>query len=204
MLEIAWGTTELRANAQSEDPNILELRPNSNAYADSPRGIDADRAYWTNSEDGGVIPGPDGNKWMEASYYLEAEGDNTAWNGQSLTFSGTIGDVTLNNRYSTVAFIKTLDVDNDYATIQNTVESISSTRDFEWSLDILEGNYIAQMGFTISGLNANPNTQLGLIELTDLEATAVPEARIYALLAGFARSYLLRPAKAKLPEAKSF
>jgi len=79
-----------------------------------------------------------------------------------------------------------LDKDNGYATIQNTEESISSTGEFELSLDILEGNYIAQMGFTMSGINANPDTDWGNVELTDLEATAVPEASTYALLAGFA------------------
>jgi hypothetical protein len=180
----SWGTTDLRANAQGGDPTILDLRPNTNAYADSLRGTEADRVYWTNSDNGGVTPGPDGNKWMEASYFLEAP-DNTAWNGQSLTFSGTISDFTLNNRYSTVAFIKTLDVDDGYATVQNEEFSITSTGDFELSLDIQKGNnYVAQMGFTMSGLNANPNTDWGLVTLKNLEA--VPEPSTYALLAGFA------------------
>lgn len=186
-----WGTTDLRANAQAGDPTILELRPNTNAYSNSLFGADADRAYWTNSEDGGVTPGLDGNKWMEATYYLEAEGDNTAWNGQTLTFSGTISDFTLDNRYSTVAFIKTLDPNNGFNTIQNKefeISLVSATNDgaFELSLDIEEGDYVAQMGFTMSGLNANPNTDWGLIELRDLAATAVPEPSTYALLAGLA------------------
>jgi hypothetical protein len=182
-----WGTTDLRANAQGGDTTILDLRPNTNAYADSLRGTEADRVYWTNSDDGGATPGPDGNKWLEASYFLEAPDDNTAWNGKRLTFSGTISNFTLNNRYSTVAFIKTLDVDDGYATVQNEVFSITSTGDFELSLDIQEGNYVAQMGFTMSGLNANPNTDWGLVELKNLEATVVvPEPSTYALLAGFA------------------
>jgi hypothetical protein len=166
LFDQSWGTTDLRANAQAGDPTILELRPNTNAYSDSLFGADADRAYWTNSEDGGATPGPDGNKWMEASYYLEAEGDNTAWNGQTLTFSGTISDFTLNNRYSTVAFIKTLDPNNGYSIVQSTefaISLVSAINDgaFELSLDIEEGDYVAQMGFTMSGLNANPNTDWG-------------------------------------------
>jgi hypothetical protein len=40
------------------------------------------------------------------------------------------------------------------------------------------------MGFTMSGLNANPNTDWGLVTLKNLEA--VPEPSTYALLAGFA------------------
>ena len=39
----------------------------------------------------------------------------------------------------------------------------------------------------MSGINANPDTDWGNVELTDLEATAVPEASTYALLAGFVR-----------------
>ena len=176
-----WGIENLSASYVDD---TITLSPNTNAYRDM--ADDAGRAYWSNSPDGGITAGPDGNKWMEASYFLEAAGDNTAWNGQSLTFSGTISDFSLDARYSTVAFIKTLDIDNGYATIQNTEESISSTGEFELSLDILEGNYIAQMGFTMSGINANPDTDWGNVELTDLEATAVPEASTYALLAGFA------------------
>jgi hypothetical protein len=36
------------------------------------------------------------------------------------------------------------------------------------------------------GINANPDTDWGNVELSDLEATAVPEPSTYALLAGFA------------------
>ena len=81
-----------------------------------------------------------------------------------------------------------MDVDDGYATVQNEVFSITSTGDFELSLDIQKGNnYVAQMGFTMSGLNANPNTDWGLVELKNLEATVVvPEPSTYALLAGFA------------------
>lgn len=183
----AWETTKLRANAQGGDPTILDLRPNTNNHEDSFSGTEADRAYWTNSDDGGATPGPDGNKWLEASYFLEAPDDNTAWNGKRLTFSGTISNFTLNNRYSTVAFIKTLDANDGYATVQNEVFSITSTGDFELSLDIQKNNnYVAQMGFTMSGLNADRNTDWGLVELKNLEATVVPEPSTYALLAGFA------------------
>ena len=46
-----------------------------------------------------------------------------------------------------VAFIKNFGYRYRLYYHTNTVESISSTGDFELSLDILEGNYIAQMGF---------------------------------------------------------
>ena len=80
-----------------------------------------------------------------------------------------------------------MDVDDGWATVQNEEFSITSTGNFELSLDIEEGNYIAQMGFTMSGINANPDTDWGNVELKNLEATVVvPEPSTYALLAGFA------------------
>lgn len=177
-----WGAADLRA---SHTGDSLTLLPNTNGYADVVD--DAGRAYWTNSPDGGVTAGPDGNKWLEANYYLEATTpDNTGWNGQSLTFSGNIDGFTLDNRYSTVAFIKTLDVANGFSTVQNVEHSITSTGNFALSLDILQGNYIAQIGFTMSGLNANPATDWGNVQLSGITATAVPEPSTYALMAGFA------------------
>ena len=171
-----WGAADLDVVHAGDN---LTFSPNTNTYRDNIDSSDAAAvAYWTD--------GLDGNKWMEASYFLEAADDNTAWNGQSLTFSGTISGFTLDARYSTVAFIKTLDVDAGYATIQNEEFSITSTGDFELSLDIQEGNYVAQMGFTMSGINANPDTDWGDVELSALEATVVPEPSTYALLAGFA------------------
>ena len=180
----SWAASDLPA---THNGGSLTLSPNTNTYANNVNSADPNAiAYWTNSQDGGVTPGPDGNKWMEASYFLEAAGDNTAWNGQSLTFSGTISGFTLDARYSTVAFIKALDGFAGWATVQNEEFSITSTGNFELSLDIQEGNYIAQMGFTMSGINANPDTDWGNVELSDLEAAAVPEPSTYALLAGFA------------------
>lgn len=178
-----WGVADLATSWASE---VVTFSPNTNGYTNSLGGINSDRAYWTNSSDGGVTAGPDGNKFMEASFYREADGNNTAWNGQTLTFSGNVSAFTLNNRYSTVAFIKTLDANNSYATVQNETASITSTGDFSLTLDVSQGsNFIAQIGFTMTGLNANPNTDWGNIQFQNLAATAVPEPSTYALLAGF-------------------
>ena len=55
--------------AITTDDRNFELLPNVNAYADV--ADDAGRAYWTDSPDGGVTAGSDGNKYMEASVYRQ-------------------------------------------------------------------------------------------------------------------------------------
>lgn len=129
---------------------------------------------------------------MEATFFREADNDNTAWYGQTLTFLGNVSAITLNNRYSVVAFIKTLDPNNSFSMVQNETVSISSTGDFALTLDVNEGsNYVAQIGFTMLGLNANPPDDWGDVQFKDLVAAAVPEPSTYALLAGFAAFLLV-------------
>lgn len=179
-----WAPANLRA---AHAGGSLTLSPNTNAYADVTDN--AGRAYWTNSPDGGATAGSDGNKFMEATYKLEAVGDNTLWNGQTLTFSGNIDALSLDSRYNTVAFIKTLDSTANWATVQNEVFSISSTGSFSLSLDVNAGSqFVAQIGFTTTGVNANPATDWGNVQLSNLIANAVPvpEPSTYALIAGFA------------------
>lgn len=163
-----WGTADLNATNAG---GVVTLSPNTNAY-------NADDAYWSN--------GADGNKFMEASYYLENAGDNLGWAGQTLTFSGNVDSATLDSRYGAVAFIKVLDVDAGYATIANETVSITSTGAFSLSYDVAAGNYIGQVGFAVTGLNANPATDWGNVQVSGLSATAVPEPSTYALIAGFA------------------
>ena len=177
-----WGTDALNTSWAGQ---VVNFSPNTNGYADA--NDNAGRAYWTNSPDDGATAGPDGNKFMEATFFREADGDNTAWNGQTLTFSGNVSAFSLDSRYNTVAFIKTLDANSGYATVQNETVSISSTGDFALTLDVNEGNnFIAQIGFTMLGLNANPDTDWGNVQFQNLAATAVPEPSTYAILAGLA------------------
>lgn len=172
-----WAPVDLNASYTADS---LTLSPNTNTYADNIGSADPNAvAYWTN--------GDDGNRWMDATYKLEAADNNQAWNGQTLTFSGNISGFTLDSRYSLVAFIKTLDVNNGWETVQNEEFAISSTSgNFSLKSDILSGNYVAQIGFTLSGINANPDTDWGNVQLTNLNATAVPEPSTYALILGLA------------------
>ena len=171
-----WGAADLDV---THSGNSGTFGPNTNTYADNIGSSDPNAvAYWTD--------GADGNKFMEATYKLEAIDDNTAWNGQTLTFAGTIDGYTLDSRYSTVAFIKTLD-NTSWATVQNEEIAISSTGDFSVSLDVnTGGQYVAQIGLTMRGINANPSTDWGNISFSNLTASAVPEPSTYALIAGLA------------------
>ena len=179
-----WGTEALNASYAG---GVVTLAPNTNTYADNvANGGASDIAYWTNSVDGGVTAGNDGNKFMQANYYLENPGDNLGWAGQTLTFSGTVDSATLDSRYGAVAFIKVLDVDAGYAEIAFETASITSTGAFSLSHDVAAGNYIGQIGFQMTGINANPDTDWGNVQISGLSATAVPEPSTYALLAGLA------------------
>lgn len=166
----SWGTADLRS---SYADGVLTLSPNTNTYADNPGD-----AYWQN--------GDDGAKFMEANYYLENPGDNLGWAGQTLTFSGNVDSATLDSRYGVVAFIKVLDADNGYATTVFETASITSTGAFSLSHDVAAGNYVGQIGFQMTGINANPATDWGNVQISGLSATAVPEPSTYALIAGFA------------------
>ena len=179
-----WGKADL---ASSWAGNTVSLTPNTNGYADNVNGAVGDVAYWTNSQDGGTTPGLDGNKFMEATLLREADGENgESWLGQTLKFSGTITNFDLDGRYDLTAFVKYLDVDNGYAVGGIDSHSITATGDYALSLDIPTGNFVAQIGFTMKGLNANPATDWGSADISSLDAEVIPEPSTYALLAGFA------------------
>ena len=92
----------------------------------------------------------------------------------------------MDSRYSVSAFVKTLDVNGGWATVQNESVSITSAGDFSIDLDVLAGAYVAQIGFVMNGLNANEATDWGNVQISNLSASAVPEPSTYALIAGFA------------------
>ena len=127
---------------------------------------------------------------MEATFFREADaGAGESWLGQTLSFSGIISAFDLDPRYNLTAFVKYLDLDDltidGYAVAGIDQHSITATGNFDLSLDIPTGNYVAQIGFTMRGLNANPETDWGSADFSDLSSTVVPEPSTYALLAGF-------------------
>ena len=90
-----------RESSASYVDDTITLSPNTNAKRDI--ADDAGRAYWSNSPDGGITAGPDGNKWMEASYFLEAKATTPLGIPKFNVFS-TISDFSLDARYSTSRF----------------------------------------------------------------------------------------------------
>lgn len=172
-----WGFADLKSTF---GPQTLTLQPNFNAYANSLGGSDLDRAFWTDSTNGGVTAGPNGNKWMEASGFTETVDASLKTN---LTFSGAIQAFTLlNPNYSATAFIKVLEPFGDWNTIVNETTALTSTGAFSVSADLSTVNpgYMVQYGFAVNGLNANPANE---VAFGSVVVQTVPEPSTYALLA---------------------
>ncbi|MGB1992723.1 MAG: T9SS type A sorting domain-containing protein [Flavobacteriaceae bacterium] len=159
--DMAWGVDALRAIANTVD-NTVELLPNTNGYADNVGGNADQIAYWTNSPDGGVTAGDDGNKWMTATAKVEfATTGATAFPyGSSIAFAGNVTAFDLDARYALKAFVKTIDPDNGYALVLNDEHVITATGNFEVSITPNTG-HIVQYGFEMQGINANPATDWG-------------------------------------------
>lgn len=141
-----WGLGDLIATIGGSSITLL---PNTNTYNDNPGD-----AYWRDNNGAG----PDGNKIMEANTYVEPGG---TFNNVDLTFTVETISNTLDSRYAVVAFIKTVGGTNIYKTVDITsggVFSVSAT-----ASELASGT--VQYGFAVTGLNANPATNWGNIEV---------------------------------------
>ncbi len=169
-----WGLTDLSSTFAA---STLTLTPNFNAYVDSLTGTDADRAFWTDSTDGGVTAGPKGNKWMEANTFVE----NNALIGNTVTFQGNLDSFNLlSPNYTAIAFVKAL-APISFAAVINQFSVLSSAGPFSVSADLsFADGLIIQYGFTVTGLNANP-ADAGVFGSAVVQT--VPEPSTYALLA---------------------
>ena len=169
-----WGLTDLSSTFAA---STLTLTPNFNAYADSLTGTDGDRAFWTDSTDGGVTAGPKGNKWMEANTFVE----NNALIGNTVTFQGNLDSFNLlNPNYTAIAFVKALDPIS-FAAVINQFSVLSAAGPFSVSADLTSATgLIIQYGFTVSGINANP---ADAATFGSAVVQTVPEPSTYALLA---------------------
>ena len=169
-----WGLTDLSSTFAA---STLTLTPNFNAYVDSLTGTDADRAFWTDSTDGGVTAGPKGNKWMEANTFVE----NNALIGNTVTFQGNLDSFNLlSPNYTAIAFVKALDPIS-FAAVINQFSVLSSASPFSVSADLTSATgLIIQYGFTVTGLNANP---ADAATFGSAVVQTVPEPSTYALLA---------------------
>ena len=99
----------------------------------------------------GAQNGADGGMFLEANTFLE----NNTLRGKTVTFSGTINTDNIDSRYSVKAFIKYLSAAPNFFLLDEVTAELTSSNSFSISLDIAEGTVIPQVGFLVSGVNAN-------------------------------------------------
>lgn len=156
-----WGVSDLKSDVDSTLDQIT-LYPNFNTYADNPTD-----PYWVDQTSGA------GQKIMEASTFVEPAG----FNGQDLTFRGTVQSNTLDAGYTAKYFIKALDPANGYqdALGGSKVFDIPASGDFSVTATGAElaSGLIIQFGFSVMGVNANPADEqtLGNIVITPSTAS---------------------------------
>lgn len=160
-----WGVPDLQAI--SSDNRTFILKPNVNAYADAvtPEA----QAEWRN--------GVDGNRWLSALTVWDRM-TSAQETGASFTFSvDDWGD--LNSRYTVKAFIQLLDPDNDYQVLaaqrdEFTISSVTAS-DVTLSLNFGSSSYngkLLQAGFSMEGINANPDDDWGSVTVTAKDIVA--------------------------------
>lgn len=186
-----WDVSDLKTTLVISNPGTpigdeLVLQPNFNVYAMALSGTDADRAFWTNSTDGGVTAGPEGNKWMAADTLVETNPITES----SFTLQGLVTSNTLDIAYQAQAFIRVLDPNAGFATVLNETIALPANGAFSVTAD-LSGftGMLQQTGFRISGLNANPADE---VSLGSVSVTIVPEPSSSLLTCLTAFCFLLR------------
>lgn len=136
--------------------NTIALHPNFNTYAEN-----STDAFWVNQST------LEGNKMMEGLTFVEP-GDT--FNGSDLTFSGGIVSNTLSSDYTASFFIKALDPMNDYADALggSKIVEIPASGSFSVSATAAElaPGLLIQYGFSITGVNANPDNEAALGNIT--------------------------------------
>ena len=147
-----------------DDNGVLTLAPNTSAYS-----------TWNN--------GSDGNKFLHQNLMIEgAKGDDLGTSkllGQTVTFTGTVESYTLHSRYEVAAFVGYVEGESP---TKEEVFIDPSDNSFTVTIDIPNGNYIPQLGFTLMGRNINPadadtygNVQFGNLVATYVPTTSIPE-----------------------------
>jgi hypothetical protein len=134
----AWGLGDLKTVTNTFN-NSISLFPNFSAYGDGTN------PYWVN----GAI----GSKIFEGSSYVE----NLDLDGSALTFTAKVASNTLAAGYTAEAFIKAIDPLNNYNTVIDIRTPLVAGQTFTIStVGVIPAGLIAQYGFAIKGLNANP------------------------------------------------
>lgn len=147
----SFNVDDLIALISSDGSHAISLKPNTNLY-------NSTDAYWSNGAG-------DGNKWLEANTYVEYAAGT--YPGGVITFTADIISHTLNSRYTLKAFIKEFTPQYDNVNSEElTIEGSTSTINISYT-PTNNGNVI-QYGFVLEGLNANPNTDWGQVEVSSI------------------------------------
>ena len=160
----AWGLADVQSI--TTDNRTFELLPNVNAYVGAVANpLDSERVYWTDSTDGGVTAGPDGNKFMEGLTLFEVG----VMTNTSASFSFDVDAYDLDPRYTLVGFIKVLDsVGGSYSVLA--IDQVTITGTGSHALSITTGagmdGQLLQAGWSVTGLNANPADDWGSATVT--------------------------------------
>jgi hypothetical protein len=196
-----WGLSDVRTTIENDAAGTtigdqLRLEPNYNTYANSLGGNNDDRAFWTNSSNGGATAGPLGNKFMEANTFFET----ASIVAPSVNFSGTVNSYTLAGEFTAVAFIKVLNQSNNYNIDVLETFNLNSGAQFSLNADLsTHAGKILQVGYAVYGTNANPaNAVSNGSVLVTVTAAAIPEPSSFALIGAgvalFAASFRRRRA----------
>ena len=95
----------------------------------------------------------------------------------------------MDDRYGLQAFVKVLDPDADWTTTHEDYDPITgmaSTNTMNVAAEHLVSGHVLQIGFVMTGLNANPATDWGsaVVEITDANVVPEPATMGLALLSG--------------------
>ena len=161
----SWAVADLKSVPDTVI-NSLTLQPNFSTYADNPND-----AFWVDSVN------QVGNKQLEASTFVESD---SSFNGQDLTFTGSVAAHTLDSNYMAKCFIKALDPNNGYQDVFAGAKTfdIPLTGTFVVSATAgeLAAGLIVQYGFMIIGRNANPANEaaLGSVVIGNIATSVTP------------------------------
>lgn len=167
-----WGLADVKTTVNVSNTGTyigdnLTLQPNFNAY----NGADS---FWSDGLG-------NGNKFMEANTYVEF----TPITDASATFTGTINSYTLSGAYDAFAFIKVLNPGNGYSLDLFQTVDLASLSQFTVTADLsAHSGKLLQMGFLVSGLNANPLNEAALGSVIVTITSPIPEPSTYALIGG--------------------
>lgn len=158
-----WGTQDLVATFSGP---ILTLTPNT---------IGDPNEYWYK---GGGGPGAQGNKIMDANFYVE---DSVTLPGELITFTGEVLANTLVSPYTSRAFIK--DFVPDYSSV-NLIYADLVPGVFNISLQTAANGHHIQYGFETIGPNVwvTDVASKGFVNITAASPNAIPEPSSMALL----------------------